>query len=181
MASYSPVDGRVSYLAGVLGITNFQETFFNNNDTHSVLGRSQSFALLLQALGDLTPKSSLMAEVTLGNHKFSKETGTFLDDYKIEAISFDLGYRRLIGGNFWISGQLGSMYAWRVTQKVHSKPSRNPESDFASIYSIILGLQYESELFGRDISYGLRIQKYMTTHIDDQMGLGLSAGYRFGM
>jgi hypothetical protein len=160
--------------------TNFQETLFNNNDTQAKLGRSQSFALLLQVLGDLNDHSSLMAEMTLGTHKFCKEKGVYLDEYLLEAISFDLGYRRNVGGDFWVSTQVGSLYPWRVNQRVRSQPVDRDESEFKSIYSLILGLQYESDLFGRPVSYDFRIRKYMSAQLNDQMAIGFSVGWRFG-
>lgn len=179
-ASYTPVDGRITYLAGALVSANFQENVFNSNDSHSKLGRSQSFALLAQALGDLDSKSSLLAEVTLGFHNFRKETELYVDKYTLEAISFDLGYRRWIGGNFWASGSLGSMYPWRVRQRLTSSPTGYDKSEFDSIYSAILGIQYESELLGRPTSYDLRIRKYLSSQFDDQMSLTFSIGWRFG-
>ena len=179
-ASYTPEEGRISYLAGVSANTNFQETLFNNNDTQSKLGRSQSFAVLLQALGDMSSKSSLMAEVHLGTHKFIKETLTYVDVYKFEAIAFDLGYRHSIGGNFWLSGQLGSLYPWRVTQSISSRPATFDDSEFSSIYSVALGIQYETKLKNRPVSYDFKIRKYMSTQLDDQASMGLSIGWRFG-
>lgn len=180
-ASYEPVDGRISYMAGVTVNTNFQETYFTNNDTVSKLGRSQSFAMLLQALGDLGPKSSLMAEITLGQHKFKKEKGAFLDEYKLDAITFDLGYRRWIGGKLWLSGQLGSLYPWRVEQDVTSRPVPFADSEFSSIYSFNVGLQYEGEINNKPVSYDFKIKKYMSGQLNDQMAIGLSIGWRFGI
>jgi hypothetical protein len=180
LASYDAVDGRISYLAGATVSTNFQETLFNNNDTVAKLGRSQSFAGLFQVLGDLNTKSSLVAELTLGKHKFLKQKSNYLDEYKLEAISFDLGYRHLIAGDFWISATLGSMYPWRITQRVANN-TPYPDSEFASIYSINIGIQYEGTLDNRPVSYDLRIRKYMSNQLDDQMAIGLSLGWRFGM
>ncbi len=180
-AAYEAVEGRISYLAGTFISTNFQETYSNNNDTQSKLGRSQSFGLHLQALGDLNEYSSLMLDVMFGMYKFCKETPQFLDEYKLEAVNFDFGYRRHLGGKFWGSAGLGSMYSWRVTQQVTSKPTRNAESDFSSLYSFVMGLQYEESWNRLPIVYDLRVRKYMSSHIDDQMSLGLTVGIRFGM
>lgn len=182
LASYEPIEGRISYLAGAMISTNFQETMFNNQDTRSKLGRSQSFAVLFQGLGDLNEKSSLMAEITLGTHKFYKETKTTLDEFNLEAITFDLGYRRRIGGDFWWSAQLGSFYPWRVTQKVDATMTTEyPDSDFTSIYSLILGVQYESTINNAPVSYDLRIRKYMNGQLDDHAALSFSIGWRFGL
>ncbi len=180
IASYTPEDGRITYLAGFLANANFQENLFHNNDSHSKLDRSQSFAVLAQALGDLNSKSSLLAEVTLGIHNFRKETELYVDKYTLEAISFDLGYRRHIAGDFWASASLGSMYPWRVRQRLTSSTTNFDKSEFDSIYSAILGIQYESTLFERPVSYDLRIKKYLSSQFDDQMSLGLSIGWRFG-
>jgi hypothetical protein len=179
-ASYTPVNGRITYLAGVLVDTNFQETLFNNDNIVSKPGRSQSFALLFQALGDLNSQGSLMAESTIGRHKFTKETSAYLDDYTLEGISFDLGYRRHVIGDFWLSTQLGSLYSWRISQRVNSRPTKFSDSEFSSVYSIIVGVQYESQFHGRPVSYDFRIRKYMTGQLDDQMSIGLSVGFRFG-
>lgn len=117
----------------------------------------------------------------VGTHKFCKETPQFLDEYMLEAVNFDFGYKRHLVGKFWASAGLGSMYSWRVTQKITSKTERNPESDFSSMYSLVAGLQYEESWNHTPISYDLRIRKYMSSHIDDQMSIGLSVGIRFGM
>lgn len=173
------MNGRISYLVGALAETNFQRSFFDNSNTYSKLGRSQSFALLLQALGDLNSQGSLIAESTIGTHEFSKQSASYLDHYTLDGISFDLGYRRHVAGDFWFSTQLGSLYSWRVSQEVNSKPAKFNDSDFSSIYSIILGLQYESEISGRPVSYDFRIRRYMSGQLDDQMSIGLSVGFRF--
>lgn len=179
-AEYNPQEGRVTYLAGFATYANFQEKIFNNNDSHSKFGRSQSFALLVQALGDLGDKSSLMAEISFGIHKFRKQMPGYVDEYKFEAISFDLGYRRLIGGDFWWSAGIGSTYPWRITQNLTSSAVDHPKDDFYALYSAIVGLQYEAELFGAPVSYDLRVRKYMSSHIDDQMAVTLGLGWRFG-
>ena len=161
--------------------TNFQENVFAKNDTQAKLGRSQRFALLMQALGDLNTKASLMAEITLGTHKFIREENTTLDEFKLEAVSFDLGYRRLVGNDFWVSGALGSMYPWRVTQEISSSATPNPESDFQSLYSAVFGIQYESEINKHPVSYDFRIRKYISSELNDQVAIGLSIGWRFGI
>lgn len=178
-ASYTPQDGRISYLVGAMINTNFQENLFNNSDNPTKLGRSQSFALLVQALGDISPRGSLMAEVHLGHHKFIKQTDYVVDEYKFEAISFDLGYRRKIAGNFWWSAQIGSMYPWRVSQKIQSQSTNYDESEFSALYSAVLGIQYESKVNGHPVSYDFRIRKYMSSQIDDQATIGLGIGWRF--
>lgn len=179
IASYVPVDGRVSYLVGFTALTNFQENFFSNVDRHSDLLRSQSFAFLGQALGDLNSFSSLIAEITLGTHKFCHETDTHLDDYRIDGITFDLGYRRQIIGNFWGSIMFGSLYPWRVSQKINSQPQEYDEHDFDSNYSVNLGIQYEGSWNDKPVSYDLRIKKYINGMLDDQMAIGFSIGWRF--
>jgi len=178
-ASYVPVNGRITYLVGALVDTNFQETLFNHNNTESKLGRSQSFALLLQALGDLNSEGSLMVESTIGTHKFCKETNLYLDDYTLEGISFDLGYRRHVAGDFWFSTQLGSLYSWKISQRLNSRPQKFDDSEFSSIYSVIIGVQYESKIHEHPVSYDFRIRKYMSGQLDDQMSIGLSLGWRF--
>lgn len=178
-ASYEPVDGRITYLVGGLINSNFQENVFNSNDSVSKLGRSQSFALLLQGLGDLNAKSSLMAEVTFGHHTFRKEKELFTEEFQLEAVTFDLGYRRRIVGNFWGSILLGSMYPWNIKQDVQGVDYEN--SDFDSTYSINLGLQYEGSFLNNPVSYDFRFKKYMNGQLDDQVALGFSVGWRFNV
>jgi hypothetical protein len=180
-ATYNPVDGRITYLGGAMISTNFQETAFNNNDNVSKLGRSQSFGGVFQALGDLNTNASLMAEMTFGRHKFLKEKTDVVDEFILEAVSFDLGYRHRITERFWISGQLGSMYPWKIDQNVSSNQTPYNEEDFRSVYSLILGFQYEGSLYDKPVSYDVRVRKYMSGQLDDQMSIGFSIGWRFGV
>ncbi len=180
-STYISQDGRISYLLGATLNTNYQENLFNDNDNPSKPGRSQSFAILIQALGDISPKGSLMAEVNLGTHKFLKRSGDLTDEYRFDAIGFDLGYRRHIGGRYWWSAQIGSLYPWRVDQDVRTLPTKFDESEFASLYSVVLGIQYEHQINNQLVSYDFRIRKYMSSQIDDQIAIGLGVGWRFGL
>ncbi len=119
-----------------------------------------------------------MAELTIGHHKFYKESATILDQFLLQGLSFDLGYRRLIGGRFWWSLQIGSLYPWYIHQHIDDQP-RHPRSDFSAIYSTVLGFQFESTMKGRAVSYDLRVRKYMSSHLNDQAAVGFGIGWRF--